>query len=197
MRLRRFAIALAAVLAAAAPLAANVGANDAQIAAPVMLVAKPQVTEFYRGTVLLVRPVGGGAHVGFIINRPTDVTLGKLFPGHVPAQKVTKPVLLGGPTLTDTLFAVVKRKASPGGRSVPFANDVFLALDVDVVNRIIEQDGNDARFVVGLVLWRPGELDDEIRNGFWFVREPDAALLFGKSTDGLWEELVKRSRGYI
>ena len=196
MRLRRYAIALAAFLCATLPLAANTETAD-PLAAPAVLVAQPQLAQFYRGTVLFVRPLGGGAHVGFIINRPTDVTLGSLFPGHMPSQKVRQPVLLGGPVYSDTLFAVVHKKASPGGRSIPFASDVFLAYDVDVVDKIIERDGNAARFVVGLVMWRPGELADEIRNGFWYVREPEARLIFDKPADGLWEELVQRSRNYV
>ena len=196
MSLRRFAVALAVLLAAAAPLAANTDASD-PLEAPVVLVAKPQVAQFYRSTVLFVRPIGGDAHVGFIINRPIDVTLSSLFPQHVPSQKVSKPLLLGGPAYTDTLFAVVQKTSSPGGHSLAFASDVFLAYDLEVVDRIIEQDGNAARFMVGLVLWRPGELAHEIRNGVWFVREPDAGLLFGKPTDGLWEELVQRSRSYV
>jgi putative transcriptional regulator len=196
MSLRRIAIVFAVVLAAAAPVVAQTHSTDPE-AAPVVLVAKPQVAQFYRGTVLFVRPVGGGAHVGFIINRPTDVTLRSLFPQHLPSQKVSKPVLLGGPAYTDTLFAVVQKKSSPGGSSIAFANDVFLAFDLAVVDRIIEQDGNAARFMVGLVLWRPGELTREIRNGVWFVREAEAELLFGKPTDGLWEELIQHSRSYV
>lgn len=196
MRLRRLAMTLAALLIAVAPLAASTEAPD-PLAAPVVLVAHPQLAQFYRGTVLFVRPIANGAHVGFIINRPTDVTLGSLFPGHVPSQQVRNPVLLGGPAHTDTLFAVVQKHASPGGHSIPFASDVFVAFDVDVVDGIIERDGNAARFVVGLVLWGPGELAHEIRNGFWFVREPEAQLIFGRSADGLWEELVQRSRSYV
>jgi putative transcriptional regulator len=196
MSLRRYALALAAILAAALPFAASAESID-PVAAPAVLVAKPDVAQFYRGTVLFVRPIGNGAHVGFIINRPTDVTLGSLFPMHVPSQKVSKPVLLGGPAYTDTLFALVQKTTSPGGQSIPFAGDVFLAFDLEVVDRIIEQDGNAARFMVGLVLWRPGELAHEIRNGFWLVREPDAKLLFGKPADGLWEELIQRSRSYV
>jgi putative transcriptional regulator len=195
MSLRCFVVALAALLVVAAPPAATETTDP--LAAPAMLVAKPDLAQFYRNTVLFVRPIGNGAHLGFIINRPTDVTLGSLFPQHVPSQRVSEPVLLGGPAHTDTLFALVQRKSSPGGRSIPFAGDVFLAFDLDVVDRIIEQDGNAARFMVGLVLWQPGELAEEVRRGFWFVREPDAKLLFGKSSERLWEELVQRSRTYI
>lgn len=196
MSFPRLAVALAALAAAALPAAAIPEPSDA-LTAPIMLVAKPNVRQFYGGTVLFVRPMGGGAHLGFIINRPTDVTLGRLFPQHVPSQKVSKPVLLGGPEFTNALFAVVQKPASPGGSSIAFAPDVFVAFDLDVVDRIIEQDGNTARFLVGMVVWRPGELAHEIRNGYWFVRDPDAKLLFASKTEGLWEELVAKSRSYV
>src|SRR5262245_6262716 len=83
---------------------------------PVVLVAKPGLGEFYRGTVLFVRPAGGGAHVGFIVNRPTRVTLSELFPDQGSLQKVSEPVFLGGPLHAESVFAVVHRADSPGGR---------------------------------------------------------------------------------
>jgi putative AlgH/UPF0301 family transcriptional regulator len=72
-----------------------------------------------------------------------------------------------------------------------------LAFDADTVDRIIEQDGNAARFFVGLVVWQPGELEQELQKDFWFVMRNDADLVFRKTTDGLWEELVQRSRNSL
>jgi putative transcriptional regulator len=102
-------------------------------------------------------------------------------------------VFLGGPVYTNTIFAVVHGNSSPGGRSVALLDDMFLAMDVDVVDRIIEQNAAQARFIAGLVAWQPGELQQEVQSGFWYVLEPDADLVFRKTTDGLWEELVRRS----
>ncbi|HSD42103.1 MAG TPA: YqgE/AlgH family protein [Burkholderiales bacterium] len=190
-RLLRFCLV---VLACALPaLAALPAARAADISGPVMLVAKPELGEFYRGTVLFARPIANGQHVGFIINRPTPVTLSKLFPEHAPSQKVVDPVFLGGPVYADMIFAVVQGSTSPGGRSVPLLDDMFLATDVETVDRIIEQDAHHARFIAGLVAWQPGELQHELKSGFWYVLEPDPDLVFRKSTDGLWEELVRRS----
>src|ERR1700730_824894 len=74
----------------------------------VILVAKRQLTDpFYRSTVLVVRPMGGDQHVGFILNRPTKPTLGQLFPEHGPSQVVRDPVYVGGPTNTSVIFAIV------------------------------------------------------------------------------------------
>jgi putative AlgH/UPF0301 family transcriptional regulator len=35
----------------------------------------------------------------------------------------------------------------------------------------------------------------EIARGFWFVGPADAYVVFRTPTEGLWEELVQRSRG--
>jgi putative transcriptional regulator len=69
---------------------------------------------------------------------------------------------------------------------------LFAAFDAAVVDRIIESEPTRARFVAGLVAWRAGELRDEIKQGAWYVLEPDAALLM-RNPDGLWEDLVRRS----
>jgi putative AlgH/UPF0301 family transcriptional regulator len=194
-RLSRYSLIL---LACALPaLAAMTAARAADLSGPVMLVAKPEMGEFYGHTVLFARPIADGQHVGFIINRPTRLTLGKLFPDHAPSRKVIDPVFLGGPVYTDTLFAVVHRDHSPGGSSVALLDDMFLATDVETVDRIIEQDAGRARYIAGLVAWQPGELEHEVRSGFWFVIDADADLVFRKSTDGLWEELVRRSESGV
>jgi putative AlgH/UPF0301 family transcriptional regulator len=62
-----------------------------------------------------------------------------------------------------------------------------------VVDRVIEKQAGQARFFAGMVLWRPGELEEEIKRGLWFVQDPKADIVLRKSTDGLWEELLGRS----
>src|SRR5947207_6072754 len=110
------------------------GVDDTMI-----LVAKRQLRDqLYGSTILIVKPLGEDRHVGFIINKPTQMTLGKLFPNHGPSQKITDPVYLGGPFNSQVIFAMVKRKDSPGGRSVRIAPELYLAIDSQVVDRIIE-----------------------------------------------------------
>jgi putative transcriptional regulator len=189
MHLRQFCLALAAGLA----FAAGVRAADVN-QQPVLLVAKPQLGEFYRSTVLFARPMGNGGHLGFIVNRPTNVSMKQIFPEHEPSQKLTEPVFLGGPLHVDSVFAVVQRSDSPGGRTIPLADNLFLVMDDKTVDRVIEQNSDPTRFFVGMVVWRPGELEQELSSGFWYVLDHDAALVLRKRTDGLWEELVGRSR---
>ena len=167
--------------------ACAVGAQDLDKA--LLLVAAPELQGSYSHTALLVVPLGG-QHFGFILNRATDVKLATLFPEHGPSAKVAEPVYLGGPVSTNALFAVVPR--NPGAPSVRLFGDVFVTVQAQMVDRIIEQTPNDARYFAGFVGWQPGELAAEIEAGWWYVADPDAALLFSKDTGDMWEGLVKR-----
>jgi putative transcriptional regulator len=169
-------------------------ARPAELSDSIILVAKRQLQDrLYGATILIARPIGGERHVGFIINKPTQMTLGKLFPTHEPSRKVSDPVYLGGPVSPEVIFALVQGRESPGGRSIRILDDLYLAIDSDVVDRVIEKQPAQARFLAGMVLWRPGELRDEVKRGMWYLQDAKADLVLRKPTDGMWEELLGRS----
>lgn len=115
--------------------------------------AKRQLRDrFYGATILVARPVGNDQHIGFIVNRPSKITLSQLFPEHAPSKKVLDPVYVGGPVNSESIFALA-----------------------------------------GLVVWRSGELRDEIKRGAWHLLDADASLVVRKQTEGMWEELVRRA----
>jgi len=156
---------------------------------PLMLVASPTLEGPYRHTTLIAVPMDG-KHVGFILNRATEVKLSALFPDQPAAKKVTRPVYLGGPEMFDSLFVVVRR--DPGGQSLQLSTGLFVTGKAEVINRIMERTPNDARYFVGFVGWAAGELADEIERGLWIVTEADAGVVFRNDTKGMWEELVKQ-----
>ena len=181
-----FLVALLTVLVASA--------RAADLEQPVMLVAKPQLKDaFYGSTILLAKAIGNDQHVGFIINKPTSVTMGQAFPGYGSSENEADLVFLGGPANSNMIFALVNREDSPGRGTIEFAPNIFLAIAAEAVARVIKTDADHARFLLGAVVWRPGELQDELRRGLWYVLEPEAELVLRKKTDGLWEELVRRS----
>jgi putative transcriptional regulator len=171
---------LLAVVFAWMPLAAA-----ADLDKPLVLVAKPDLRDpLYGAAVIVVAPLGADQHVGFIVNRPTRVTLGNM----------TEPVYLGGPVQPARIFALVQGKTSPGGNSLELAPGLYAAYETAIVDRIIQAQAAHSRFMAGLVAWRAGELAFEIDAGAWYVLEPDAALVMRKP-EGLWQELVRRRPG--
>jgi putative transcriptional regulator len=160
----------------------------------VLLVAKRALKDpLYRSTILLAKPMPNGAHVGFILNRPTTVKLGEMFPEHEPSKKIADPLFLGGPADVNLVFAVVANHDGSRDDSMLLTPELSLAYSGRTVDRIIESESDRARFFAGLVVWRPGQLDEELKRGLWHVQEPEAKLVLRKKTDGLWDELVRES----
>ena len=187
---------LSAFLMAACATLAALGspARAADPSEAILLVAKRDVHDrLYGSTILVARPIGGDRHVGFIVNKPTRMTLSKLFPKHEPSRKVADPVFLGGPVSPEVIFALVEGRQNPGGRSIQILEDLYLAVDSDVVDRVIEKQSSQARFLAGMVMWRPGELNEELRRGLWYVQDANTDVILHKPPDTMWEELVARS----
>ena len=179
----------------AALAAAATAAHAVDLSQSVILVAKPElVDQLYGSTVLVVTPVGADQHVGFIVNRPSKVTLGQLFPEDEPSQKVVDPIYLGGPLNAQVIFALVEGKRSPGAQSFELMPGLYAAVDEQTVDGIIRTAPDHARFFAGLVAWGRGELSAEIERGAWYVLPADAQLALRKPSQGLWEELVHISK---
>ena len=161
----------------------------------ILLVAHPAFRDAdYRQTVLLAAPAPNGGHVGVILNRPTRRSLSSLFPEHEPSKKVLEPVHYGGPFSRGALVALVKTTSTPGGGSVMLMKNLYMAFRVNTIDQIIESTPNEARYFVGYVGWRPGELRNEIDRGIWSVLGADVDVVFRKDTDNLWEELLLQTR---
>lgn len=172
--------------------AANAGAQQHDEGLAFVLVASTALRgSNYQGTVILAVPTEGDRHIGVILNRPTRRSLSDLFPEHEPSKKVTDHVFFGGPMSQQAIFAVTQRSDSPGAGSIRLMDDTFLALTAVSVDRIIEETPQKARFYAGAVIWRPGELRQELIDRYWHVMNPNQDLLFRKDTRGLWEELTR------
>ncbi len=161
----------------------------------VLLVARPAFRDLeYRQTVVLAAPAPNGGHVGVILNRPTRRSLSSLFPEHEPSKKVVEPVYYGGPFSRDALVALVRANHPLGEGALPMMKDIYFAYRATTIDRVIEKTPNEARYYVGYVGWRPGELKGEIDRGLWSVVDADPTLVFRKDTESLWDELLQSSR---
>ncbi len=179
-----------ALLSAGTVLAQTLANSDA-----VILVASPALRDpDYRQTVVICVPVENNQHIGVIINRPTQRSLASLFPDHAPSKKVVEPVFYGGPMSRSAVVALVHSDNHPGRGSIGIMKDLFLAMTVNVVDQVIEKTPDRARFYVGYIVWRPGELRSELDRRVWSVVSGSTDTVFRKDTGGLWEEMLRMSR---
>jgi putative transcriptional regulator len=179
----------------AATLAAAAHAAAAQAPDPgFFLVAKPTILDpNFARTVVLVTHAPDGATLGVILNRPTKQSLADLLPGNERLARFTEPLYFGGPVETVGLFAVF-RGGEDHGQSFPVIGDVRLALHPATVEQLLLKPPAALRLFTGYAGWAPGQLDGERARGDWWALSADIETIFRKSTETLWDELVRRAR---
>jgi putative AlgH/UPF0301 family transcriptional regulator len=191
----KFRHILAAVACAASVVLAPWTAAQQRDSEAVLLVASPNLRDAdYRQSVVVAVPIENDRHIGVIINRPTRRSLSSLFPDHQPSKKVSEPVYFGGPMSRGALVAVVRSEKDPGRGSIGLTRDLYLAMTVNIVDRVIEEMPNEARYYVGYIVWRPGELRAEVDRRLWNVVNVNPDVVFRKDMSGLWDELSRMAR---
>jgi putative transcriptional regulator len=171
--------------------AASGAAHATDLSQPVALVATQALagSDFER-TVLVVVPVPEGGHVGFIVNHPTNVKLETVLPDDASSRKVVEPIYVGGPVLTEAVFAVTRRAPTGGGKIIPLIPGVVAVFDAASLDRVLDGTPNEARYFVGLMLWTPGQLEEQIGAGVWEVRPADVDTVLSEHPAALWQRLA-------
>jgi putative transcriptional regulator len=165
-------------------------ARAVDLSQAVILVASERLAgSIFEQTVILAAPLPQGGHLGFVVNRPTSVKLETLFPEQASTRNVVDPVYAGGPLMSGAVFAVTRKAPDSNGAFVSLMPGLVVVIDGATVDRIIETTPNDARYFVGLMIWAPDDLEDEIRDGAWEVRPADVDSVLPVKSPGLWKSL--------
>lgn len=192
---RSAAAAVLAVAAGCAPMQESAGSAAAEMDDGILLIAHPRLANpAYRQSVIVAVPLANDQHVGVIINRPSTRTLASAFPDHEPSKRVQAPIYFGGPTAVRALSAVVRTNTDPGEGSLKILKGLYLVPRASAVDRIIETMPNEARYYLGHVRWRAGELRQELSRRIWYVGNPEMPMPFRSDPAALWAELIQRVR---
>jgi putative transcriptional regulator len=159
-----------------------------------LLVASRQVESpvFAESVVLVLERSGAGA-LGLIVNHPTPIPLAELFPEIEALAQGGGSAYLGGPVSVDTLRALIRSEREPEA-SLRVLRDVFVSSSEQTLLRSLAAPGAVARVraYLGYAGWAPGQLEQEIERGDWYVGDADAASVFCEDPASLWPALVRR-----
>ena len=156
------------------------------------LVARPGMPDpNFRESVVLVTEDERAQATGVIINRPTDRSLAELLPSE-RFKSFTEPIFFGGPVALQGLFAVFRADKLPG-EAVTMLPGLYLALQPDTIDALLNSPPRSIRFFAGYSGWAPGQLRGEIDRGDWLAVEADADTVFRKDTSKLWQDMVRRA----
>jgi putative transcriptional regulator len=141
----------------------------------------------FRRTIVFLpnHDVEGGAF-GLIINRPTFEVLSD-FLVEPPASAILSqvPVYTGGPVGTDELtLAAFSFSASTGVVSCR------THLSLDEAEAMKSGGGSIVRAFRGYAGWTCGQLEGEINQHAWLVKDPEAKLIAGELNEQTWVGLI-------
>lgn len=161
----------------------------------VFLVANPRLQDpNFSKTVVLVTQHRANEPMGVIINRPTPLALSEVFPENANLKKRNDPVHFGGPVSPMTLVFVFQSAERPQD-ALRVLDDVYLSVSPGLLSELLGRPRFPERLKVyaGYAGWAPGQLQNEIHRGDWYVLNADAETLFKTEPKNIWHELVKRA----
>jgi putative transcriptional regulator len=188
--MRRAALAgLVACLALAAA-----AADPASGRAEFLVARKGMPDPDFRDAVVLVTRRGPGGAVGFIVNHPTGIPLGKALPDAKRLQGVEDKLYFGGPVMRDVvIFMFRSAKARSGATEI--LPGVHASSDRPLLEELLARDKPTAglRVFAGLAGWGPGQLESELDRGDWRRIPADAQSIFDGHPATLWARLYRRA----
>ena len=153
---------------------------------------------FSRTVVYMVRHDARTGAMGLIVNRrlgevPVAVLLEQ---SGLPAEgaKGSLRLHVGGPVESTRVFVLHSDDYS-GPDTVKVGGGVAVSSDPSILKAMIEGKGpRRTRFTLGYAGWAPGQLEAEMKAGYWVVVPSDAAIVFDDVYDTKWDRAMARRR---
>ncbi len=152
-----------------------------------LLIAAPQLLDYFRRTVLLVVEHTGDGAMGVVLNRPTENEVAEVVPELADLAGEGQLVHAGGPVSPDAVVALGDFD-DPSTAGTPIAGPLGL-LDPEQEHPGLRR----LRVYAGYAGWGPGQLDSELREGAWIVEQAAADDPFADSD--LWPAVLQRKGG--
>jgi putative transcriptional regulator len=152
-----------------------------------LLIAAPQLTDYFHRTVVLVIEHNEDGAMGLVLNRPTDSEVAEAVPSLAGVVDDDALVHAGGPVQPSSVL-VLGDFEEPEDAGTPVAGTLGL-LDPERP----AADMRRARVFAGYAGWAPGQLDMELEQEAWIVE--DAAPDDPFSGDDLWSRSLQRKGG--
>lgn len=145
--------------------------------------------QFSRAVILLTDHNREGS-VGFILNKPLQVTLNQL----IPSTNGVFTIYEGGPVEQDKLFCIHNcPDLIPNSRHI--IGDLYWGGDFDVIFNLVDSGlltHQNIRFFLGYSGWDYNQLKNELENNFWIKAEEelDYNNVLSSSSIEYWKKCI-------
>lgn len=162
-----------------------------------LLVATPRLMDpnFCKTVVLLMEYQSEGA-VGFVINRPLNISLESVQAEEIELAEefMNAPLWYGGPVEPNHILCIYNSTVGRLDSDTSIGTGISLA----PANLLLENCSPPTKFpgtyriIAGHAGWSAEQLDKEIQQGAWLLTELDSQFIFSTPAEQLWSESYRR-----
>ena len=169
-----------------------------------LLLAAPTLPEpFDRAVIYVIEHDESGA-LGVVLNTPSTLDVGEIWPQWRPAVTGDPVVHSGGPVALDTALGLgaLTAEADAGAQEPPGFRRVagrYGLIDLDTDAEAMGSQLSGLRIFAGYAGWSPGQLDGEIAEGSWAVvdaLDPHGDIFAGDGEEQ-WARILRRQPGTL
>ena len=220
MNFRRLApVWIAAGVLCCSPVVRAQSRKPEQLRAGKLLVAQREAMDpnFAESVVLLINYGGDGA-LGLVINQQTKVPIARALPGLQGARNYRGPAFVGGPVSRGAVTALLHAKPESEKPEPPTASNAeprsdaeqhledepaekpvfgkvyFVTHKTELETALKLGLGPDAlRIYAGYAGWGPGQLENEVKRGDWYIFDATEQTVFDNDPETLWKRLIEQT----
>lgn len=176
-----------------------------------LLVATPALADpnFDRAVVLLLDHDEEGS-LGVVLNRPTPVDVADILEGWGELAGAPGVVFQGGPVSLDSALGVAvipgdeglspaSRRRAAKGEPIGFrrVHGAIGLVDLETPPELLASALGSLRIFAGYSGWGPGQLEDELGEGAWYVVESEPGDVSSPDPEQLWRAVLRRQRSEL
>lgn len=175
----------------------TIGGREMESLTGRLLVATPALKDpnFERTVVLLVAHEDGGA-LGVVLNRATEVAVADVLDGWGGLAGDPAVVFEGGPVQPEAAICLARTKVGVTGLTgFSRVSGAVGTVDLSGNPDALRDSLLGVRVFAGYAGWAPGQLENEIETGSWFVFDALPGDAFVSRPDDLWPMVLRRQGG--
>ncbi|AHC16287.1 YqgE/AlgH family protein [Salinispira pacifica] len=160
----------------------------------------------FQFTVVLIISHDSAGALGLVVNRPSNSTLGDLFPEQFGDHSASHiPIFVGGPVQQEYIF-LVQQGLPEDYRSeaaILIHDNIYFEPDVRPVLQFIHDSWDDLpythrpklRFFAGYSGWANGQLEAELDQKAWVTQPSSSDIIFSPNPEVGWRDALKKKGG--
>jgi putative transcriptional regulator len=186
-------IAVGGLLCASALLAQSRRSEDLRVGKLLVAPRDSADPNFAESVVLLVDYGEDGA-VGLMINRQTKLPVSRVLPELKESSKYSDPAYLGGPVTIGAVMALLQSRTEPHPTRHLFGNVYLVTTKPELEAALAAGIGPaELRIYLGYCGWGPGQLENELQRGDWYIFDGSELLVFDSHPSTLWSRMIART----